>query len=114
MRKRLTFEEAANLRSFAQAPPRLPDHADVNRNPVYKQLIMRLSHIYEEGEVHRRQDDLRAVAARLGDERLGSGFRPPRSPVPQYRMDVGGPPSGAGRVRGGLRRGRDGLPLPGP
>ena len=36
------------------APARLPDHADVNGNPVYKQL-MRLTHIYEEDEVHKRQ-----------------------------------------------------------
>ena len=73
----MTFEEAANLQSFVQAPARLPDHADVNGNPVYKQF-MRLTHIYEEGELHRRQGGLRALAA----ERLGRGFRPPRPPTP--------------------------------
>jgi len=38
MRKRLTFAEAANLKNFVEAPARLPNHADVNGNPVYKQF----------------------------------------------------------------------------
>ena len=62
MRKRLTFEEAANLRSFVQARAGLPNHADVNGNPVYKQFL-RLTQIYEEDEVRKRQDDLRDLAA---------------------------------------------------
>jgi len=70
MRKRLTFEEAARLRNTAQAPARLPHLADVNGNPVYKQL-MRLTQIYEEDEVYKRNLDLHSLAARMGDERLG-------------------------------------------
>ena len=30
----MTFEEAANLKSYVYALERLPDHADVNGNPV--------------------------------------------------------------------------------
>ena len=63
MRKRITFEEAANLRNTIQAPARLPHHGDVNGNPVYQQF-MRLTHIYEEDELLKRQDEMRALAAR--------------------------------------------------
>ena len=83
MRKGLTFEGAAGLRNFVQALERLPNHGDVNGNPVYKQFL-RPTHIYEEDELHKRQDDLRALMARLGDDRLGSGFRPRLPPVPLF------------------------------
>ena len=100
MRKRLTFEEAANLRSFVQAPAPLPNHADVNGNPVYKQFL-RLAQIYEEDEVRKRQDDLRDRWARTHDQRIGSSFRQPRptGPVP-----APGPAPGPLPGPGGPRR----------
>jgi hypothetical protein len=64
MKKRITFEEAAQLTNTIQAPPRLPYHADVNGNPVYQQF-MRLTHVYEEDELVKRQDEMQALAARL-------------------------------------------------
>ena len=64
MKKRITFEEAARLNNTIQAPPRLPFHGDVNGNPVYQQF-MRLTHIYEEDELVKRQDEIQALAARL-------------------------------------------------
>ena len=86
MRKRLTLEEAAKLECFMNAPGRQPDHADVKGNPVYNQF-MRLTQVYEEDEVQKRQDDMRALAARLGDPRLGSGYMPPLPRPPQgYTM----------------------------
>ena len=96
MRKRLTFEEAANLKSFAQAPPRLPNHADVNGNPVYKQFT-RLTQVHEEDELRKRQDDMRALAARLGDPRLGSSFVPPRPSASRPPPDPLGTVSRQGR-----------------
>ena len=97
MRKRLTFQEAANLNSFAQAPARLPHHADVNGNPVYKQF-MSLTQIYEEDEVYKRNADLRNLGARLGDERLGPGFRaPPYTDGPPQPLPRPTRPLGAAR-----------------
>ena len=74
MRRRLTFEEAANLHNYVQAPARLPNHADVNGNPVYKQFL-RLTQIYEEDEVRKRQDDLRDLWVKTHDDRLGPSLR---------------------------------------
>ena len=91
MRKRLTFEEAANLKSYVEAPARLPNHADVNGNPVYKQFL-RLTQIYEEDEVRKRQDDLHDLWARMHDPRLGSGFRAPPRPR-QLPENVPPPPN---------------------
>ena len=64
MKKRITFEEAARLNNTIQAPARLPYHGDVNGNPVYQQF-MRFTHIYEEDELVKRQDEMQALAARL-------------------------------------------------
>jgi hypothetical protein len=92
MRKRLTFEEAANLNNFVEAPARLPNHADVNGNPVYKQFL-RLTQIYEEDEVRKRQDDLRDLWARTYDQRLRSSFHAPAPPRPkQSPENIPAPP----------------------
>ena len=95
MRKRLTFEEAANLNSFVEAPARLPNHADVNGNPLYKQFL-RLTQIYEEDEVRKRQDDLHDLWVRTHDYRLGSSFHAPRPPQP--RQGPQGPIQFPGRM----------------
>ena len=79
MRKRITFEEAAHLNNTIQAPRRLPYHADVNGNPVYQQF-MRLTHIYEEDELVKRQDEMQALAARYA---MVQGLATGRS-GPQY------------------------------
>ena len=46
------------------------------------QQFMRLTQFYEEDELRTRQEELRAYAARVGDERLGNGFVPPRPSGP--------------------------------
>ena len=94
MRKRITFEEAAQLKNTIQAPPRLPYHADVNGNPVYQQF-MRLTHVYEEDELVKRQDEMQALAARYV---MVQGLATGRPPVPRF-------PQGPPWPRPGRRRG---------
>ena len=89
MKKRSTFEEAAQLTNTIQAPPRLPYHADVNGNPVYQQF-MRLTHVYEEDELVKRQDEMQALAARLAMVQGLSTGRPMPS-VPVFQMAGQGP-----------------------
>ena len=83
------------MNSFAQAPARLPHRADVNGNPVDKQF-MRLTHIYEEDEVWKPNADLHNLGARLGDERLGSGFRAPPNAAGPPRLARLGPRAAPG------------------
>ena len=90
MRKRITFEEAARLKNTIQTPPRLPYHADVNGNPVYQQF-MRLTHIYEEDELVKRQDETQALAARLAMVR-GLGGGPRVYPMTQSSSSMHTPP----------------------
>jgi len=82
MRKRITFEEAARLDNTIQAPARLPYHADVNGNPVYQQF-MRLTHIYEEEELAKRQDDMQSLLTRYAMMHHEQG-QLPHLPGPQF------------------------------
>ena len=66
-------------------------------NPVYQQF-MRLSQFYEDDELRKRQDEIRAYAARMGDPRLGTGFIPPRGTDPGPAPE----PRGRSRSRAGL------------
>ena len=63
MKKRIAFEEAARLHNTIQAPNRLPFHADVNGNPVYQQFL-RLTHIYEDEELVKRQENMQSLLMR--------------------------------------------------
>jgi len=102
MKKCLTLEEAAHLNNTIQAPPRLPYHADVNGNPVYQQF-MRLTHIYEEDELVKRQDEMQALAARLA---MIQGLSTGRPPVPRFETSGQGPEATPGPTPPG--------PSPGP